>query len=62
MTKKRKYTIILIIVTVLFVTILILRNSLMNKQNQNKEYNSLDDFTTRKEVIECGLIYRRKKQ
>lgn len=52
MTKKRKYTIILIIVTVLFVTILILRNSLMNKQNQNKEYNSLDDFTTPKEVIE----------
>lgn len=52
MSKKKKYTILLIIAIVLFVAIVILRNVLINKEKQNKQYNSLDDFTTPKEVIE----------
>ncbi len=50
MTKKR--IIILVSAIVLFVVILILRNILMNEEQEKKEFNSLDDFTTPKEVIE----------
>lgn len=52
MTNKRKYIILLAFAIVIFVAILILRNSLIKKEQQNKQYNSLDDFTTPKEVIE----------
>lgn len=52
MNSKKKYIILLICAIIIFVAILILRNVLMNKEKQNKQYNSLDDFTTPKEVIE----------
>ncbi len=48
MTKKR--IIILVSAIVVFVAILILRNILISKRT--KEFNSLDDFTTPKDVIE----------
>ncbi len=52
MTKKKKNIILLICAIIIFVAILILRNILIEKEQQNKTYNSLDDFTTPKEVIE----------
>lgn len=52
MTKKRKYLIILIVAIVMFIVVLIIRNVLMSKNTKPKQFNTLDDFTTPKEVIE----------
>ena len=63
MDKKKKNIILLICVIVLFVAILILRNALTNNENKNKEYNTLNDFTTPKEVIEyMGGKYIKEKK
>lgn len=52
MTKKKKRIVILVSAIVLFVAILILRNILIDIKGKQKKFNSLDDFTTPKEVIE----------
>lgn len=52
MSKSKKTVILLISSIVLFIIILITRNIFIQKALTNKEYNSLDDFKTPKEVID----------
>lgn len=60
---KRKNKILLIIAIVLFIVILILRNFLIEQALKNKQYNSLDDFETPKEVIQyIGGKYIKEKK
>lgn len=60
---KRKNKILLIIAIVLFVAVLMLRNFLADQALKNKQYNSLDDFETPKEVIQyMGGKYIKEKK
>lgn len=51
MNKKKKIFIILIVLLVVLVSILIARSLLEKKQEENKQYNTIEDFETPQDVV-----------